>query len=88
MTIRMYARRRDWPLADVQVSVSHGKIHARDCAECESTEGRVDVFRRRIRLAGDLDAEQRKRLLEIADRCPVHRTLEGEIRIETEFEEG
>lgn len=83
MTIRMYARRKDWPLDHVSVDVGHDKIHARDCADCETTDGKVDIFRREIRLTGALSDEQRARLMEIADRCPVHRTLEREIRVET-----
>ena len=84
MTIRMYARRKGWPLRHVSVDVIHDKIHATDCAECETTEGRIDNFRRLIRLDGDLDDDQRARLMEIADRCPVHRTMEAEIHITTE----
>ena len=84
MTIRMYARRKDWPLDHVSVDVEHGKIHAEDCADCETKDGKIDRFVRRIRLEGTLDAAQRARLMEIADRCPVHRTLESEISIVTE----
>ena len=80
----MYARRKGWPLRHVSVDVIHDKIHATDCTECETTEGRIDNFRRLIRLDGDLDDEQRARLMEIADRCPVHRTMETEIHITTE----
>jgi putative redox protein len=83
MTLRMYAERKGWPLARAGVRLRHEKIHARDCAECETGEGRVDRIQREIRLEGDLDAEQRRRLLEIADRCPVHRTLTSETRIES-----
>jgi putative redox protein len=64
--------------------VTHEKIHAEDCADCETRTGKVDVFRRVIRLDGDLTRAERDRLMEIADRCPVHRTLEHEIRIVTE----
>jgi len=83
ITIRMYARRKGWPLDHVAVDITHHKMHARDCADCETREGRIDRFKRAIRLDGALDAQQRARILEIADRCPVHRTLEGEIKIET-----
>ena len=83
MTIRMYARRKGWPLTHVAVDVSHDRIHAEDCAECETRTGKVDRFRRELRIEGDLDADQRDRLREIADKCPVHRTLEGEITVET-----
>jgi len=83
MTIRMYAERKKWPLAGVSVDVTHDKIHATDCDHCETTEGKVDAFKRTIRLEGDLDDSQRARLLEIADKCPVHRSLEGEVTVET-----
>ena len=85
MTLRMYADRKGWPLADVTTRVRHRKIHAEDCAECESREGRVDLLEREIELAGELDDGQRQRLLEIADLCPVHRTLSGEIAVRTEL---
>lgn len=83
MTIRMYARRKNWALSNVSVDVTHDKIHASDCDHCETLEGKVDNFTRTIRLEGDLDDIQRARLMEIADRCPVHRTLEGKITVET-----
>lgn len=83
MTLRMYARRKQLPLDHVVVDVSHSRVHARDSAQGDEGGGRIDVFSRTIRLEGDLDADARARLLEIADRCPVHRTLEGEARIET-----
>jgi putative redox protein len=82
MTIRIYARRKNWPLAHVRVDVSHDKVHAEDCADCDSG-AKIDRFRREITLEGALDTEQRTRLLAIADKCPVHRTLESEVRIET-----
>lgn len=81
MTIRMYARRKKWALTHVSVDVSHDKVHAQDA---DNDQGfRIDTFRREIRLEGDLDNEQRARLLEIADRCPVHRTLEHGAQVET-----
>ena len=81
MTIRMYARRKKWPLTHVSVDVSHDKVHAQDA---DNDQGfRIDTFRREIRLEGDLDDAQRARLLEIADRCPVHRTLEHGARVKT-----
>ena len=82
MTIRMYARRKKWPLTHVRVDVSHDKVHAADCADCEKG-AKIDRFRREITLEGDLDAEQQARLLEIADKCPVHRTLERGVRVDT-----
>ncbi|WP_299076187.1 bifunctional alpha/beta hydrolase/OsmC family protein [uncultured Ruegeria sp.] len=83
MTIRMYARRKRWPLNSVSVDVCHDKVHAQDAGL--ANEGKVDQFRRKIRLTGPLDQEQRARLLEIADKCPVHRTLEGSAHITTEL---
>ncbi len=87
MTIRMYARRKEWPLEHVSVDVTHDKVHAEDCEGCEDKGAKIDVFRRAIRLEGDLDDEQRAKLVEIAGKCPVHRTLEGTIRVETELVE-
>ncbi|MDJ0945918.1 MAG: bifunctional alpha/beta hydrolase/OsmC family protein [Kiloniellales bacterium] len=83
MTLRMYAGRKKWPLEKVSVALRHEKIHAQDCADCETKEGRVDRIEREIAITGPLDAEQRQRLLEIADRCPVHRTLESEVKVVT-----
>ncbi|MAL80260.1 MAG: osmotically inducible protein C [Sneathiella sp.] len=83
MTIRMYANRKKWPLRHVSVRLSHAKIHAEDCADCDTKEGKIDHIEREIELIGDLDDEMRARLLEIADRCPVHRTLHSEVKIST-----
>jgi putative redox protein len=83
MTLRLYADRKQWPLARVSVRLRHAKIHAADCAECETREGAIDRIERSIELAGELGEEQRAKLLEIADKCPVHRTLESEIAIRT-----
>ena len=85
MTIRMYANRKKWPLENVAVDVTHDKIHAETCDDCETKTGKVDQFVRSITLTGDLDADQRARLLEIADKCPVHKTLESEISIKTKL---
>ena len=81
MTIRMYARRKQWPLEHVSVDVSHDKVHGQDVNTGEATK--IDAFRRSIRLRGPLDAEQRQRLMEIADKCPVHRTLEAGASVKT-----
>jgi putative redox protein len=81
MTIALYARRKQWPLEGVTVQLQHSRIHAIDCAECETKEGMLDRIEREIALAGPLDEEQRARLLDIANRCPVHRTLTSEINI-------
>lgn len=83
MTLRLYADRKKLPLERVSVRLTHNKIHAEDCRDCETKEGMVDRIDRSITIEGPLDAEQRKRLLEIADKCPVHRTLESEIEIRT-----
>ena len=81
MTMRLYADRKSLPLTRTMVTLRHSKIHAQDCAECETKEGMLDQIDRVIAMEGPLDVEQRKRLMEIADRCPVHRTLTSEIRI-------
>lgn len=87
MTMRMYAARKSLPLERVTVTLHHSKIHAEDCAECETKVGMLDQFDRVIAMEGALDAEQRKKLMEIADKCPVHRTLTSEIRIVTKAAE-
>lgn len=83
MTLRLYARRKQIPLQGVAVRLRHDKVHARDCEDCETRDGRVDRIERDIELAGELNAEQRQRLLEIADLCPVHKTLHSEIEVIT-----
>jgi uncharacterized OsmC-like protein/fermentation-respiration switch protein FrsA (DUF1100 family) len=83
MTMRLYADRKSLPLQRVTVTLKHSKIHAEDCAECETRAGMLDQIDRVIAMEGDLDAEQRKKLMEIADKCPVHRTLTSEIHIVT-----
>lgn len=83
MTLQMYARRKKWDLQNVEVHTSHNKIHATDCGECESGHAKIDTFDREIRIDGDLDETQTARLMEIANRCPVHRTLESDITINT-----
>ena len=83
MTIALYARRKQWPLRAVDVTLSHSKIHAVDCAECETKEGKLDRIETAITLTGPLSPEQREQLLVIAQKCPVHRTLTSEINIRT-----
>src|SRR5262245_24734670 len=83
MTLRLYARRKQLPLTRVAVRLRHARIHAVDCADCETKTGFIDRIEREIVLEGELDADQRKRMLEIADMCPVHRTLTSEISIVT-----
>ena len=83
ITLRMYAERKGWPLESVEVRLSHTRIHARDCEDCETEDGMLHEIQSKVRLEGDLEESQRKRLLEIATRCPVHRTLSSEIKIRT-----
>ena len=88
ITLRMYADRKGWPLEAIVVRLQHKKIHARDCEDCETRVGKVDRIERVIELHGPLSDEQRRRLLEIADRCPVHRTLHSEVKVETRLADG
>jgi putative redox protein len=83
MTVRMYAAQKKWPLERVSVDLKHDKVHATDCAECETREGKIDKIERVLTLEGDLDETQRARLLEIANKCPVHRTLHSEVWVPT-----
>lgn len=83
MTLHLYASRKKWPLAQVVVRLRHSKVHAEDCENCEKPTARIDRVEREIEMIGALDAEQRSRLLEIADQCPVHRTLSSRIDIKT-----
>jgi putative redox protein len=85
MTIAMYARRKQWPLERVTVRLRHSRIHAEDCAECETRAGTVGLIERDIELEGVLDEEQRARLLAIANRCPVHLTLTTQMHIATKL---
>lgn len=84
MTVHMYARRKEWPVETVSITLNHAKISAADCEDCE-TEGRgkIDIITAAISFEGDLDDDQIQRLAEIADRCPVHRTLTSETKIRT-----
>ena len=86
MTLRLYAERKALPLDQVTVRLAHSKIHTADCAACETKEGMLDRIDRAITLSGSLDESQRARLMEIADKCPVHRTLKSEIEIRTREE--
>ena len=83
MTVAMYARRKQWPLEAVTVRLRHSRIHAADCESCETREGLLDRIDRDLELVGPLSEEQRARLLAIANKCPVHRTLTSEIDIRT-----
>ena len=87
ITLRMYANRKGWDVRSIKVHLQHRKVHADDCGECETKSGKIDVIERIVELEGDLDAEQRQRLLQIADMCPVHRTLHSEIVVRTSLKE-
>ena len=84
MTLAMYARRKGWPLETFTVSLSHSRGYAGDCRDCDTKEGSLDRIDRDIQLSGPLTAEQKQRLLEIADKCPIHRTLTSEVDIRTQ----
>ena len=83
MTLALYARRKGWPLDGVTVRLTHSRIYAQDCADCETKEGKLDQIERELVLSGRLDDTQRTKLVEIADKCPVHRTLTSESKIRT-----
>ena len=85
MTLNMYARHKELPVTEVHCHVTHDRIHASDCEDCAQSDGKIDVLQRRISISGELSDEQRQRMLEIADRCPVHRTLENEIKVRSEL---
>lgn len=88
ITLRMYADRKNWPLENIDIALTHSKEHAQDSEECETKTGQIDHITREIDLTGSLDKEQRARLLEIADRCPVHRTLHNKIVVKTEIKKN
>lgn len=83
MTLKMYANRKKWSLEEVVVHLSHGKNYVEDCNTCEESGAKIDVIEKSIEIKGDLDEKQRQRLLQIADKCPVHKTLHSEVRVET-----
>lgn len=85
MTVRLYADRKGWPLTGTRVELRHRRIHAEDCADCETGKGKVDEIEVSLTFEGDLDEAQRTRLAEIAEMCPVHRTLTGEIKIRSQL---
>lgn len=85
MTVSLYARRKQWPLEAVTVRLRHSRIYAKDCEDCEKKDGRLDRIERDVELHGPLADEQRARLLEIANKCPVHKTLTSEIDIRTQL---
>ncbi len=85
MTLKLYAGRKKWPLEAVRVTLRHGRVHAKDCEDCEKDTGMIDLIDKKLELDGELSEEQRERLLEISARCPVHRTLLNEIKIRSEL---
>ena len=85
MTLKMYANRKGIRLTHAGVRLSHEKIHAKDCEDCETRNGKVDVITRSLSIEGDMDEATRARMVEIADMCPVHRTLENEVKIRTKL---
>lgn len=83
MTVRMYANGKGWPLERVRVTLRHQRIHAEDCADCETKKGWINQIDLHVELVGNLDETQRQRLLQIAQRCPIHQTLTSEVHITT-----
>ncbi|NRB47761.1 MAG: OsmC family protein [Saprospiraceae bacterium] len=83
MTLRMYADRKGWDLQEVEIELDQERRHAKDCENCESEDGYVHFIQKKLRFKGNLDEQQKARLLEISDRCPVQKTLLNEIKIET-----
>ena len=83
MTVALYARRKGWPLQNVTVRLAHEKVHAKDCVDCETQDAKIDRIDLELIVTGVLNDEQKARLLEIAGKCPVHRTLTSEVRIES-----
>ncbi len=81
MTVRMYAKRKNYPLKDISIALSHSRIHAEDCADCETKIGRIDSIDVELTFTGELDREQTQRLLEISEKCPLHRTILSEMKI-------
>lgn len=85
MTLQMYAGRKEWDLQEIEVKVEHNKDYESDCSNCEKSDAKIDVFKRSIKLKGNLDEKQKEQLLTIANKCPVHKTLAGDIKIETQL---
>ena len=81
MTIQMYAKRKSWPLENVEVHTSYDKVHATDCENCETSDAKIDTFFREIKLVGNLDEKQKNRIIQIADKCPVHKTLHSSVQV-------
>ena len=85
MTIQMYVKRKGWDLQNVEVHTSYSKSHAEDCQDCESPGSKIDTFKRELRLAGNIDEKQTQRILEIANKCPVHKTLHSDTQVITKI---
>ena len=83
ITVRMYAARKEWDLQSISLRLRHDRIHADDCSDCETKQGMLDEIHVEIEFGGDLDSDQRQRLLVISQKCPVHRTLTSEVKIRT-----
>lgn len=83
MTVKMYAERKNWPLEDLYLELRHNKRHDEDCENCEDPKSKIDVIEKELIIKGDLNQEQLDKLLDISKKCPVHRTLESDIRIES-----
>ncbi len=88
MTVGLYARRKKWPLQEVAIELWHSRIHAKDCADCETKDGMLDRIEMNVELSGSLTPEQRAKLMEVAAKCPVHRTLKSEIEIKVQPANG
>lgn len=86
MTVKMYARRKEWPVEDIFLELKHNKRHDEDCKNCEEKESKIDVIEKELIVKGDLTGEQIDKLLEISQKCPVHRTLLSDIKIESKIE--
>ncbi|HYW33826.1 MAG TPA: OsmC family protein [Balneolaceae bacterium] len=86
MTVKMYARHKEWPVEDIYIELRHNKKHNEDCENCDDKKSRIDFIEKELIVEGDLSEEQVDRLLEISQRCPVHRTLLGDIKIESSIE--
>lgn len=83
MTMRMYANRKKWPVENISIELDHARDHGADCSECDEEHKQIDVITRSISITGDLDDEQRNRIMEIADKCPVHRTMHNKLVVKT-----
>jgi putative redox protein len=85
MTLQMYAKRKKWHIENVEVHTSYSKTHALDCEDCESSGSKIDTFHREIKITGDFEDKQLERLLQIADKCPVHKTLHNDTKVITKL---